>query len=89
MIAGATAVDYDQATTGILAACPAKARFSRLFQRNRLPFQCRQPVGVYNTRMTPVQGPQLGTAMYYKSFDFDIRGLAPVSVHFDLYNEKL
>ena len=46
--------------------------------------------GLYNTADHAGWGPQAGTGMYYKKFDFNIAGLAVGrGIHFDLYNESL
>lgn len=44
----------------------------------------------YNTQAESGSGPQTGTGMYYKQFNFDISGLTPgLGIHFDLYSEEL
>lgn len=64
--------------------------FPTFFAEQGFFFSAGNQSAVYNTQDFAGSGPQAGTGMYYKKFDFDISGLAPgLGIHFDLYNEKL
>jgi len=64
--------------------------FPTYFAEQLFTFSSGVQSGVYNTQDHAGWGPQSGTGMYYKKFDFDISGLAPgFGIHFDLYNETL
>lgn len=64
--------------------------FPTFFAEQGFFFSSADQSAVYNTQDFAGSGPQAGTGMYYKKFDFDISGLAPgLGIHFDLYNEKL
>ncbi len=62
--------------------------FDTYFIERSFTFASGTQSGVYNTQTQYGLGPQSGTGMYYKKFDFDISGLDPgFGLHFDLYNE--
>jgi len=64
--------------------------FPTYFAEQMFTFSAGNQSGVYNTQDDAGLGPQAGTGMYYKKFDFDISGLAAgYGLHFDLYNEKI
>ena len=64
--------------------------FPTFFAERMFQFSSGTQSGVYNTQNFAGSGPQAGTGLYYKKFDFDISGLLPgYGIHFDLYNEKL
>jgi hypothetical protein len=63
--------------------------FPAYFKEIGFQFSAGNTSGEYNTQINTGSGPTVGTAMYYKRFDFDVSGLTPgLSVHFDLYNSK-
>ena len=64
--------------------------FPTFFAEQMFQFSSGTQSGVYNTQNFAGSGPQAGTGMYYKRFDFDISGMLPgYGIHFDLYNETL
>ena len=64
--------------------------FPTYFAEKKFNFSSSDQSGMYNTAVTSGLGPQAGTGMYYKKFDFNIAGLtAGHGIHFDLYNETL
>ena len=64
--------------------------FPTYFAEKKFNFSSSDQSGLYNTADNSGWGPQAGTEMYYKKFDFNIAGLtAGRGIHFDLYNETL
>lgn len=69
---------------------PSHGMYPTWFAEAKFKFSPGDQSGVYDTQANPGWGPQPGTGMYYKRFDFNIAGL-PVGygLHFDLYSEKV